>query len=107
MRSLEPIFNTGQGAQFTSEAFLGILEQHQNRLSRDCEGCRVDNVFVQRLWRSVQSKEIYLRSYDTALEARSSLAKYFEFYNHERGHQFHNRRTPWQAYTATTLAAAA
>lgn len=101
------IFNTDQGAQFTAEAFLGVLEQHQIRISMDGKGRWVDNVFVERLWRSVKYEEVYLKAYETVHEARTSLAKYFDFYNHERGHQSLNRRTPWHVYTARTLAAAA
>ena len=73
----------------------------------DGKGRWRDNVFVERLWRSVKYEEIYLKAYATVPEARMSLAKYFEFYNHERVHQALNRRTPWQTYTAGTLAAAA
>lgn len=101
------IFNTDQGAQFTGEAFLSVLEQKQIRISMDGKGRWRDNVFVERLWRSVKYEEIYLRAYDTVQEARTGLAKYFEFYNHERGHQSLNRRTPWQVYTASTFARAA
>jgi putative transposase len=101
------IFNTDQGAQFTSESFLTVLEQHQIRISMDGQGRWRDNVFVERLWRSVKYEEVYLKAYDTVSEARESLAHYFDFYNHERGHQSLNRRTPWQVYTAGTLAEAA
>jgi putative transposase len=101
------IFNTDQGAQFTSEAFLTVLEQHQVHISMDGKGRWRDNVFVERLWRSVKYEEVYLKAYDTVHEARRSLAKYFDFYNHERGHQSLDRQTPWQVYTASTLAEAA
>lgn len=101
------IFNTDQGAQFTSESFLGVLEQHQVRLSMDGKGRWRDNVFVERLWRSVKYEEVYLKAYETVHEARTSLAKYFDFYNHERGHQSLNRQTPWLVYTARTWAEAA
>ena len=101
------IFNTDQGAQFTSEAFLGVLERNQIRISMDGKGRWRDNVFVERLWRSVKYEEVYLKAYETVHEARSSLAKYFDFYNHERGHQSLNRQTPWQVYTARTFAQAA
>jgi putative transposase len=101
------IFNTDQGAQFTSESFLTVLEQHQIRISLDGQGRGSDNVFVERLWRSVKYEEVYLKAYETVHEARDSLAKYFNFYNHERGHQSLNRQTPWQVYTARTLAEAA
>ncbi len=101
------IFNTDQGAQFTSEAFLTVLERNQIRISMDGKGRWRDNVFVERLWRSVKYEEVYLKAYETVHEARSSLAKYFDFYNHERGHQSLNRQTPWQVYTARPLAEAA
>jgi putative transposase len=101
------IFNTDQGAQFTAESFLGVLEQHQIRISMDGKGRWRDNVFVERLWRSVKYEEVYLKAYETVHEARTSLAKYFDFYNHERGHQSLDRRTPWQVYTAGTFAEAA
>jgi putative transposase len=101
------IFNTDQGAQFTSESFLTVLERNQIRISMDGKGRWRDNVFVERLWRSVKYEEVYLKAYDTVHEARSSLAKYFDFYNHERGHQSLNRQTPWQVYTARTFAQAA
>ena len=101
------IFNTDQGAQFTSEAFLSVLERNQIRISMDGKGRWRDNVFVERLWRSVKYEEVYLKAYETVHEARSSLAKYFDFYNHERGHQSLNRQTPWQVYTARTFAQAA
>lgn len=98
------IFNTDQGAQFTSESFLTVLERNQIRISMDGQGRWRDNVFVERLWRSVKYEEVYLKAYETVPEARTSLAKYFDFYNHERGHQSLNRQTPWQVYTARTLA---
>ena len=101
------IFNTDQGAQFTSEAFLSVLEQNRIRISMDGKGRWRDNVFVERLWRSIKYEEVYLKAYDTVHEARTGLAKYFDFYNHERGHQSLNRQTPWQVYTARTLAQAA
>jgi putative transposase len=101
------IFNTDQGAQFTGEAFLGVLEQHKIRISMDGKGRWRDNVFVERLWRSVKYEEVYLKAYETVHEARTSLAKYFDFYNHERGHQSLDRQTPWQVYTARTFAEAA
>ncbi len=101
------IFNTDQGAQFTGEAFLGVLEQNKIRISMDGKGRWMDNVFVERLWRSVKYEEVYLKAYSTVHEARTSLAKYFDFYNHERGHQSLDKLTPWQVYTARTLAEAA
>ena len=66
----------------------------------DGKGCWRDNVFVERLWRSVKYEEVYLKAYESIPDARASLAKYFHFYNHERCHQALDRRTPWEAYTA-------
>ena len=92
------IFNTDQGAQFTSEAFLGVLERQKIAISMDGKGRWRDNVFVERLWRSVKYEEVYLKAYESVPEARASLAKYFDFYNNERRHQALDRQTPWQAY---------
>jgi len=101
------IFNIDQGAQFTAEAFLGVLEQNKICISMDGKGRWRDNVFVERQWRSVKYEEAYLKAYESVEEDRGSLAKYFTFYNHERGHQSLDRQTPWQVYTATTFAEAA
>ncbi len=84
------IFNTDQGAQFTSESFLTVPERNQIRISMDGKGRWRDNVFVGRLWRSVNYEEVYLKAYETVHEARTSL-----------------RQTPWQVYTARTFAQAA
>ena len=101
------IFNTDQGAQFTGEDFLGVLEHEKIRISMDGKGRWRDNVFIERLWRSVKYEEVYLKAYETVDEARSSLANYFHFYNHERGHQSLAKRTPWQVYTTAWFAEAA
>ena len=92
------IFNTDQGSQFTSEAFTGVLKQHDIRISMDGKGRWVDNVFVERLWRSVKYEEVYLKAYDSIGEARESLGTYFTFYNSERRHQSLGRRTPDSVY---------
>jgi len=92
------IFNTDQGSQFTSDEFTGILKQHGIRISMDGKGRWVDNVFVERLWRSVKYEEVYLKAYDSLGEARASLGNYFEFYNSERRHQSLGRRTPDNVY---------
>ncbi len=92
------IFNTDQGSQFTSEEFTDVLKAHDNRISRDGKGCRVDNVFVERLWRSVKYEEVYLKAYDSMSDARASLGIYFDFYNTERRHQSLGRRTPDRVY---------
>lgn len=92
------IFNTDQGAQFTSVAFTDVLKDAGVTISMDGKGCWVDNVFVERLWRSVKYEDVYLRAYDTVAAAREGLSCYFDFYNTERRHQSLNRMTPNQAY---------
>ena len=88
------IFNTDQGSQFTSEAFTGVLKQHGIAISMDGKGRWVDNVFVERLWRSVKYEDVYLRAYETPAELRAELSRYFSFYNQRRRHSSLNRRTP-------------
>jgi len=92
------IFNTDQGAQFTSEAFTGVLKAHDIAISMDGKGRWVDNVFVERLWRSVKYEDVYLRAYETPRELRAGLGRYFEFYNARRRHSALDRRTPDAVY---------
>jgi len=92
------IFNTDQGAQFTSEEFTTVLKTHQVQISMDGKGRWVDNVFVERLWRSVKYEEVYLRAYDNVADAKRCLNNYFEFYNAERRHQALNKMTPDTIY---------
>ena len=92
------IFNTDQGAQFTSEAFTGLLKEHGIQISMDGKGRWVDNVFVERLWRSVKYEDVYLRAYETPTELRIGLKRYFEFYNTQRRHSALDRRTPDAVY---------
>ena len=92
------IFNTDQGAQFTSEEFTTVLKTHQVQISMDGKGRWVDNVFVERLWRSVKYEEVYLRAYDNVADAKRCLNNYFEFYNTERRHQALNKMTPDTIY---------
>lgn len=92
------IFNTDQGSQFTSSAFTGLLKEHNIRISMDGKGAWRDNVFVERLWKSVKYEEVYLKAYNTVSEARDSLTKYFEFYNCRRPHSSLDRMTPEQFY---------
>src|SRR5258705_954728 len=99
-RTAPEIFNTDQGTQFTSQAFTGRLEQAGIRISWDGRGRALDNVFVERLWRSVKYEEVYLHDYDTVADARSSLRQYFRFYNEERLHQSLAYHTPAQVYHA-------
>jgi putative transposase len=92
------IFNTDQGAQFTSEAFTDVLKDKGVAISMDGKGRWVDNVFVERLWRSVQYEDLYLRAYETPAELRRGLGQYFEFYNSRRRHSALDRRTPDAVY---------
>ena len=102
------IFNTDQGSQFTSEAFTGVLLEAKIAISMDGKGAWRDNVFVERLWRSVKYEEVYLRAYDSVGEARASLGRYLDFYNRNRPHSSLDRRTPDEAYfKPSPLAAAA
>ena len=95
------IFNTDQGSQFTSDAFVGILRSHGIAISMDGKGRWLDNVFVERLWRSVKYEEVYLKAYSYLAEARQGLREYFEFYNSQRRHQSLDRRTPDDVYWTT------
>lgn len=92
------IFNTDQGVQFTSGQFVGRLEKDGVKISMDGKGRALDNVFVERLWRSVKYEEIYPRGYDSLKEVKKGLEKYFEFYNEERPHQGLGYRTPAEVY---------
>lgn len=92
------IFNTDQGSQFTSDDFTGVLKRHEISISMDGKGRWVDNVFVERLWRSVKYEEVYLKAYDDIKSAKASLGKYFAFYNTQRRHQSLDRQTPDQVY---------
>jgi putative transposase len=92
------IFNTDQGSQFTSVAFTGLLLDQKIAISMDGRGAWRDNVFVERLWRSVKYEEVYLRAYDSVSDARASLGRYLNFYNARRPHSSLGARTPQQAY---------
>ena len=92
------IFNTDQGSQFTGAAFTGVLTANGIAISMDGKGAWRDNVFVERLWRSVKYEEVYLKAYDSAGEARTSISKYLEFYNGRRPHSSLDGATPNQAY---------
>jgi putative transposase len=92
------IFNTDQGSQFTSQLFTGVLAANGVAISMDGKGSWRDNVFVERLWRSVKYEEVYLRAYDTVAAARSSIGKYLAFYNARRPHSSLDRQTPDQVY---------
>ena len=92
------IFNTDQGSQFTSTAFTDILLKAGVKISMDGKGSWRDNVFVERLWRSIKYEEVYLKAYETVTEARASIGRYVHFYNTRRPHSSLERRTPDQAY---------
>jgi putative transposase len=91
------IFNTDQGSQYTSDVFIEVLVEHDIDISMDGKGAWRDNVFVERLWRSVKYEEVYLNAYESMGEAKQSLKKYFQFYNHQRKHQT-LKATPDQVY---------
>jgi putative transposase len=92
------IFNTDQGSQFTGAAFTGVLIKNGIAISMDGKGAWRDNVFVERLWRSVKYEEVYLKAYDTASEARASIGRYLDFYNRRRPHSSLDGTTPDHAY---------
>ena len=92
------IFNSDQGAQFTSEAFTSRLESHGITISMDGRGRFMDNIFVERLWRTVKYEEVYLKDYLSVPEAVSNLGAYFAFYNQERDHQVFDYQTPEAVY---------
>ena len=92
------IFNTDQGAQFTAHAFTGRLQQADIQISMDGRGRVFDNIFIERLWRSVKYELIYLNDFDTGLDLVAGLSTYFDFYNHERPHQSLDYHTPAEYY---------
>ena len=96
------IFNSDQGSQFTSGAFTGVLCEAGIRISMDGRGRVYDNIFIERLWRSVKYEEVYLHDYQTPAEAVSGLDRYFAFYNHERPHQTFGGLTPAEMYGLAT-----
>ncbi len=97
------ILNTDQGSQFTSTAFVGLVQQHGIRLSMDGKGAWRDNLFVERLWKSVKYEEVYLHAYDSVLDAQHHLTEYFAFYNGGRPHTALDGRTPDMVYFAEQL----
>ena len=94
------IFNTDQGSQFTSSEFTGLLQEYGIRISMDGKGCWRDNVFVERLWKSVKYEEVYLKAYDSVPAAKASLGAYLNFYNTRRPHQSLDGKTPEEIYFA-------
>jgi putative transposase len=102
------IMNTDQGSQFTGTEFIDTLERHHIAISMDGKGCWRDNVFVERLWKTIKYEEVYLHAYDTVSAARESLTRYISFYNGRRPHTALDRQTPDAAYfNRLPLAAAA
>lgn len=97
------IMNTDQGCQYTSEAWISELKAHGVTISMDGRGRAMDNVFVERLWRTVKYEEVYRREYGSIDELRHHLAAYFRFYNHVRPHSAHEGRTPSEIHGATLL----
>jgi len=93
-RGQPEIFNSDQGSQFTCEKFTAALEAKQIAVSMDGRGRCMDNIFIERLWRSLKYEEVYLKDYESVTEARAGIERYFRFYNHERLHQSLNYRTP-------------
>ena len=97
-RARPEIFNSDQGSQFTSERFTAELEKRGIAISMDGRGRCFDNIFIERLWRSLKHEEVYLKDYQRVSEARSSIQRWFEFYNHRRPHQSLDYRTPAALY---------
>ena len=96
------IFNSDQGCQFTSNDFTEILVDNQIKISMDSKGRYLDNIFIERLWRSVKYEEVYIKAYSSVKEAKDSLDKYFLFYNNRRPHQALNYKTPFEVYKNKT-----
>jgi putative transposase len=94
------IFNTDQGSQFTGAAFTGLLKEHQIQISMDGKGCWRDNVFVERLWKSVKYEEVYLKAYDSVTDAKTGLGNYLRFYNTNRPHRALDGKSPDAVYFA-------
>ena len=97
------IFNTDQGAQFTSKGFTDVLIEHKIDISMDGKGRWVDNVFVERLWRSVKYECVYLQEWASVAVLRNALDEYFHLYNYERPHQALGKLTPFMMHTGKTL----
>jgi putative transposase len=102
-KGLPDIFNTDQGAQFTSKDFTRLLERHGVRISMDGKGRYSDNLFIERLWRTVKYEEVYLKAYQDGKEARVGITNYFRFYNTERPHQALGYRTPAEAFSSSLV----
>lgn len=92
------VFNTDQGSQFSSSAFVGLLQQHGIRRSMDGKGCWRGNVIVERFWKSIKYEEVYLHAYDSVSAAKAGIERYVRFYNSRRPHKALDRRTPDTVY---------
>ena len=104
-QAIPEVFNTDQGSQYTAKAFIDLLKAHPIRISMDGRGRALDNVFVERLWRSVKQEDVYLHDYRDVSEAKDRLSAYFRWYNQERLHQSLTYNTPESVYTGrVTLA---
>lgn len=101
------IFNTDQGSQFTSTEFTSVLQKHGIKISMDGKGRCLDNVFVERLWRTLKYEEVYLKTYQTLVDAHAQLDNYIRFYNEQRPHSSHDGATPSEVYRRTQTKAAA
>jgi putative transposase len=101
------IFNTDQGCQFTSQSFTEVLEAHDVRISMDGKGCYQDNIFVERLWRSVKYECVYLKAFESGAHLRGDLKRYFAWYNIEQPHQGLDDATPDEVYFSQPLIQAA
>lgn len=97
-RGRPQIFNTDQGSQFTSEAFTSLLSEHRVAISMDGRGRAMDNVFIERLWRSVKYEDIYLKDYTNGADVNEGLTQWFDLYTYRRPHQGLNSRTPFEVY---------
>ena len=93
------IFNSDQGVQFTDKKFTDILESREIQISMDGKGRALDNIYIERLWRTVKYEEIFLKSYNSVKDLRKELEKYFRFYNYERDHSAHDYKTPWNIFS--------
>lgn len=100
-RGKPEIFNTDQGAQFTSREFTGVLQENQIAISMDGRGRALDNVFIERLWWSVKYEEVYLKVYGMVADLNEGLERYFDFYDHRRKHQALANRTPYEVFQAS------
>ena len=103
LNGIPAIFNSDQGCQYTSERFIEKLKQHHIQISMDGKNRALDNIYVERLWRSLKYEDIYLKSYESVLELKDGIRKYFKFYNSERFHQSHDYRTPEEMYESFSI----